>query len=250
MEKGLVSIITPAYNAADTLERTIQSILVQTYPHWELLVVDDFSPDANVRKVVENYACKDERIHYFRLAENSGAGIARNKGVEQAQGEYIAFCDADDVWMPEKLKKQIAFMENHDYAFTCTSYEKVDEAQKQKKIIHAKERVDYNRLLLDNPVGNSTAMYSVAKLGKHYSPPIRKRNDYGLWLQILKETPYVYGLDEVLTSYTMRSRSLSSNKLSVIKYHWILYRDIEHLGILRSLFHIFYFALIKVLGIK
>ena len=139
----------------------------------------------------------------------------------------------------------------NDVAFSCTEYEQIDEEGRSlNKVIKTVPRVDYNRLLLDCPVGNSTVMYSVKKMGKFEVPNIRKRNDDALWLQMLKKEKYIYGMQSVLMKYRIRSNSISSNKLKVIKYHWILYRDIEHLGIGKSIFHIAYWCVIKILRIK
>ena len=168
-----------------------------------------------------------------------------------AQGEYMAFCDSDDLWLNNKLELQLAFMKENDYAFSCTAYEQIDEeGNKLKKTIKTVKKTDYNRLLLDCPVGNSTVMYNVAKMGKFEVPNIRKRNDDALWLQMLKNEKYIWGMSDVLMLYRIRKNSISANKFSVIKYHWILYRDIEHLSVIRSLFHIAYWCVIKVLKIK
>ena len=179
----------------------------------------------------------------------------------------MAFLDSDDIWTEEKLKKQLAFMKKHDVAFSCTAYEQIDENGKVlNKIIKTVPKADYNRVLLDCPVGNSTVMYNVEKMGKFEVPNIRKRNDDALWLQMLKKEAYIsdipegasayekekyiYGMRSVLMKYRIRQNSISSNKFKVIKYHWILYRNIEHLSIVRSIFHIAYWCVIKLLKIK
>lgn len=249
MEK-LVSIITPTYNCGKFIAETILSVQNQTYKDWEMLIVDDCSND-NTENIVLEFIKKDKRIKYYRLKENSGAAVARTKAMELAKGYYMAFLDSDDIWVEDKLEKQINFMEKNGYFFSCTSYEQVNEENKAlNKIVKPVKKCDYNRLLLDCPVGNSTVMYNVEKMGKFKVPNIRKRNDDALWLQMLKKERYLYGFDEVLMKYRIRKNSISSNKLKVIKYHWILYRKIEHLGILRSLFHVFYWCLIKILKIK
>ncbi|MCR4841102.1 MAG: glycosyltransferase [Lachnospiraceae bacterium] len=250
MKEGLISVITPTYNCGDYIAETIRSIQAQTYTNWEMIIVDDCSTD-NTKEVVDAYAAGDSRIKYHCLEVNSGAAVARTKAMEIAEGEYMAFCDSDDLWYPEKLEKQLGFMKKHDVAFTCTSYEQIDESGNLLgKVIKAIPRTSYNRLLLDCPVGNSTVMYSVKKMGKFEVPNIRKRNDDALWLQMLKKEKYIYGMKGVLMKYRIRSNSISANKFKVIKYHWILYRDIEHLSIPRSIFHIGYWCVIKVLHIK
>lgn len=163
----------------------------------------------------------------------------------------MAFLDSDDLWSPTKLEKQLSFMRSNGFAITCTAYEHIDESgYPLGKVIRAIPRTSYNRLLFDCPVGNSTVMYNVEKLGKFRVPDIRKRNDDALWLQILKRERYIYGLDEVLAKYRIRGNSLSRNKVELIKYHWILYRQIEGLSILRSLFHIGVWCVLKLLRIK
>lgn len=250
MIKGLVSIIMPAYNCASFIGESIESIQAQTYVRWELLIVDDCSTD-NTEETAAKYMEIDPRIKYRRLETNSGAAAARNASMELAKGEYIAFCDSDDLWMPDKLERQLEFMKKTGHNFTCTAYEQINEnGRSLKKIIRPKKRCDYNRMLLDCPVGNSTVMYNVENMGKFKVPNIRKRNDDALWLTMLKKEKYIWGMDEVLMRYRIRQNSISSNKLKVIKYHWILYRDIEHLSILRSIFHIGCWCFIKILRIK
>ena len=250
MREGLVSIITPTYNCGKFIGETIESIQAQTYENWEMVIVDDCSTD-NTKEVVEAYIESDSRIKYYCLEINSGAAVARTTSMKLAEGEYMAFCDSDDLWMPEKLERQLKFMEETGHAFTCTAYEQINEEgiSLERKIM-PKEKCDYNRLLLDCPVGNSTVMYHVKKMGKFEVPNIRKRNDDALWLQMLKKEKYIWGMNDVLMKYRIRQNSISSNKLKVIKYHWILYREVEHLSVIRSLFHIGYWCVIKVLKIK
>ena len=248
MEDKLVSIIMPTYNCAKFIGKTIESVIAQTYENWELIIIDDCSKD-NTEEVVSEY--KDNRIKYHRLENNSGAAVARTEAMKKASGRYMAFLDSDDLWKKDKLEKQLEFMNKNNYNFTCTEYEQIDEeGNKLNKVIKVKKRADYNRILLDCPVGNSTVMYNVEKLGKFEVPNIRKRNDDALWLQILKKEKYIYGMPDILMEYRIRSNSISSNKLSLVKYHWQLYREIEHLSVFRSAFHICWWGMIKVLHIK
>ena len=250
MKDGLISVITPTYNCAAFIGQTIESVQAQTYANWEMIIVDDCSTD-DTRQVVARYACEDPRIRYTCLAQNAGAAAARTEAMRLAEGEYMAFCDSDDLWYPEKLEKQLRFMQQNGYAFTCTMYEQIDEngalTGRQIKVV---KKTDYNRLLLDCPVGNSTVMYSVRAMGKFQVPNIRKRNDDALWLTMLKKEKYIYGMPEVLMRYRIRHNSISSNKWSLVRYHWQLYRDIEHLGVLRSAFHVCVWGLIKLFHIK
>ena len=250
MTDKLVSIITPTYNCAKFIGRTIESVQAQTYTNWEMIIVDDRSED-NTKEIVENYMKNEPRIKYHLLEVNSGAAVARTTSMKLAKGSYMAFLDSDDIWTPDKLEKQLKWMEITGHAFTCTAYEQIDEEDKLLgKTIKTIAKTDYNRLHLDCPVGNSTVMYNVEKMGKFEVPNIRKRNDDALWLMMLKKEKYIWGLSDVLMKYRIRQNSISSNKLKVIKYHWILYREIEHLSIPRSVFHIGYWCVIKVLKIK
>lgn len=248
MSKDLVSIITPTYNCAKFIGATIESVLNQTYQNFEMIIVDDASKD-NTEEVVKSF--KDKRIKYIRLSKNSGPAVARNRAMEEAKGKYMAFLDSDDLWKKEKLEKQINFIKKNKYKIICSDYEQIDEeGNKLNKIIPCKKKVNYNGILLSCPVGNSTVFYDVSKLGKFKVPNIRKRNDDALWLQILKKEKYMYGQKEVLMEYRIRQNSVSSNKLSLIKYHWQLYREIEHLSVIRSVFHIAVWGFIKVFHIK
>lgn len=248
MKDGLVSVITPTYNCASFIGETIKSVLDQSYPQWEMIIIDDQSSD-HTEDIVNQY--KDVRIKYKKLEHNSGAAVARTEAMKMAEGQYIAFCDSDDLWMPDKLERQLRFMKENGHAFSCTAYEQIDERGRcLGRIMKPPKKCDYNRLLLDCPVGNSTVMYDVSKMGKFEVPNIRKRNDDALWLQMLKKERYIWGMNDVLAQYRIRQNSISSNKLNVIRYHWVLYREIEHLSVPRSLFHIGYWCLIKLLRIK
>lgn len=244
----LISIITPTYNCAQFIGETIKSVINQTYTNWEMIIVDDASND-NTEEVVKSI--KDERIKYIRLKENSGAATARNIAMENASGKFMAFLDSDDIWIKDKLEKQVKFMIDNNYNFTCTAYEKMNEkGDSLNKVFKPKKKADYNRILLDCPVGNSTVMYNVSNLGKFQVPNIRKRNDDALWLQILKKEKFIYGMPDILMKYRICNNSISSNKLSLVKYHWYLYRKIEHLSVIRSVFHICWWGIIKILHIK
>lgn len=248
--EALVSIITPTYNCGRFIGETIESVLKQTYQNWEMIIVDDCSAD-NTKEVVERYMKRESRIKYYLLKENSGAAVARTKAMELATGKYMAFLDSDDLWTEDKLERQIYFMETNAYTFVCATYEQIDEESiPLNKTIKTVQKTDYNRLLLDCPVGNSSVMYNVEKLGKFQVPNIRKRNDDALWLQILKKEKYIYGMQDILMKYRVRNKSISSNKVDLIKYHWKLYREIEKLSVIRSVFHICCWVVLKVFKIK
>ena len=248
--KGLVSIITPTYNCGRFIGETIESVQQQTYTNWEMIIVDDCSTD-DTKSVFEKYLQQDKRIKYHCLVQNGGAAVARTKAMELATGQYMAFLDSDDLWMPDKLEKQLEFMQKNNHAFTSTSYQHMtEEGEMIPKVLKAIPKTDYNRLLLDCPVGNSTVMYDVSKMGKFQVPNIRKRNDDALWLAMLKKGNCIFGLSDILMKYRLRNNSISRNKFALLKYTWILYRDIEHLSIFTSVWHIFWWGCIKLFRLK
>lgn len=238
---GLVSIITPSYNSANFITDTIESVLKQTYPHWELLITDDCSTDNSV-EIIREYAKKDARIKLQKLEVNSGAGVCRNKSIEAAKGRYIAFCDSDDVWMPHKLEKQLLFMEEKRCALVYSSYMLMDEAGNEEGIAVCRSNLDFNSLKRGNEIGCLTAVYDTARVGKVYMSPIRKRQDWGLWLDILAKCKVAYGMKEPLAYYRIRSGSISNNKLALVKPNINVYRTILKFPVLKAyLFFLFVF---------
>lgn len=249
--KPLVSIIMPTYNCGRFISESIESVLAQTIAKWDLWIIDDCSTDGTA-EIVGKYTQKHPNILYFRMEKNGGPAAARNVGLRQAQGRYIAFLDSDDLWKPEKLEKQIAFMEQNGFFFSATGYEQMDEDGNSLHLACIPpEKTSYNKCIrLSNPIGNLTVMYDQEALGRFEVPMIQKRNDFALWLQILKKTKYCYGLDEVLATYRVRkSGSVSSNKLGQARYHWQLYHEIEGHGFLRSAFELGCWAFVKGTGI-
>lgn len=247
--KTLVSIIMPAYNSADFIEIAIDSVIAQTYETWELIVVDDCSTD-KTGAIVKKKMLNEPRIRYHRLIANSGAAIARNAAVDMANGKYMAFLDSDDIWFPEKLSKQISFMEQNGYTFTCTSYTKIDERGNYlNRTIRPRMKRDYYGVLKTCP-GNSTVIYDSEKLGKYKIPHIKKRNDYLMWLQIIKKAKYLYGLNKPLGSHRVRADSISSNKISLVFYHWKIFREMEQLSFTRSSYLLFYWIIATVFRLR
>ena len=229
----LVSIITPSYNCEQVISETIGSVLSQTYQDWELLITDDKSTDKSI-DIINRYVRTDSRIQLFINQENEGAGNARNNSIKHAKGRFIAFLDSDDIWLPDKLEKQINFMLSNQYAFTYTAYQKFT-SEEDFGVVIPPASITYNRLLHSNVIGCLTAIYDTAYVGKQYMPLIRKRQDMGLWLNILKIVPKAYCLNEVLAKYRIDS-GMSQNKLSAVKYQWKFYRNVVGLGFFRSLF--------------
>lgn len=237
MSKEKVSIITPVYNSETYIERTINSVLQQTYSDWEMILVDDCSSDKS-REIINKYIEKDKRIKYFKLEKNSGAAVARNVALENSEGRYIAYLDADDIWKPEKLQKQIEFMKKNNYAFTCTSYDKIDEQDQYKKSVTMPEEISYKKFLCNTIIQTVGVMVDTKITGKKIlvMPNIRRRQDAATWCQLLKAGYNCYGLNENLSCYRVVSNSLSSNKFKAVKGTWFLYRNIEHLSLLKSCF--------------
>lgn len=237
MDNIEVSVIMPSYNSEQFLVETIDSVINQTFKEWELIIIDDFSPD-NSNKIIGEYMEQSEKIKLISLKSNSGPAIARNRGIQEAKGRYIAFLDSDDLWHPDKLTKQISFMQELDIALSYTSYYRIKETS--GKIIYqfyVPEKVDYSELLKQNIIGCLTAIYDTKKIGKVYMPDIDKRQDFGLWLNILKKVPYAYGMIEPLASYRVRTSSVSSNKILASKYNWKLYREVEKLPLYKAIYY-------------
>lgn len=236
---GLVSIITPSYNCAQFIGETIESIIAQTYTDWELLITDDCSTD-NSREIIERYANTDKRIKLYRLEHNSGAGVARNTSIDNASGGYIAFCDSDDRWYPDKLEKQLAFMARHNCSFSYTSYMTCDESGDTTGIVVCPKKVTYRSTQRDDKIGCLTAIYDVEKVGKVYMPDLRKRQDWALKLKILAKSRIALGLKEPLAVYRQRAQSLSRKKVDLIKYNLAVYRYVLGWNALRS--YLFFYS--------
>ena len=237
----LVSIITPTYNSVDFIEETINSIQSQTYPYWELLITDDCSID-NTCEIIEKYAAMDSRIKMYRQPKNLGAGAARNNSIKEAKGRYIAFCDSDDRWYPDKLEKQLAFMQKMDCGLSYTSYITCNEIGENEGIIVCRRKETFASTKRDDKIGCLTAMYDTEKVGKIYMPLIRKRQDWGLMLNVLEKCNVAYGIKEPLAIYRLRSNSISSNKKSLVKYNIGLYQEVLGWSKIRaSLFFCFVF---------
>lgn len=244
----LVSIITACYNSEKYISGTLTSVLNQTYQNWELLVVDDCSTDSTV-SIINNFAKVDARIKVFQLSNNSGAAVARNKAIEEAGGRFMAFLDSDDIWLPQKLEKQIAFMLNNDYHLTHTDYELIDATGLAlQKTIKAAGVLTYSDLLYSNKIGCLTAIYDQSHLGKIYMPLLRKRQDYGLWLKILKKGEKAYGFPEVLSLYRLTDASMSSNKISLLLWNWKLLRQEEGLSFVKAVYYLASNVFIKLKG--
>jgi len=226
MDTPLVSVITPVYNSEKYLEAAITSVQNQTYFNWELILVDDASTDGSANIAREFYT-EDSRIKYLKLPNNSGPAIARNKAIEIAQGEYIAFLDSDDFWAPDKLEIQLEFMQKHRCDVSFSSYLLVDENGNslQRKIV-AMPELSYQKQMRNNYIGNLTGMYCAATLGKVFCPQLKKRQDWAMWLEAIKRSGKpAMGIPSVLSYYRKRKDSISTNKLGLLKYNYLFYKE-------------------------
>lgn len=232
----LVSIITPTYNSAKYIEQTIQSVQKQTYKKWEMILVDDCSSD-NTVQIIQHFIEEDHRIHLIQLNKNSGAGIARNTALSAAKGRYIAFLDSDDLWKPEKLTQQIDFMQRENVPFTFSFYDCIDEAGNSLyKRVEAPQNLSYRQLFFCNFVGNLTGIYDTNYFGKIAISSIRKRQDWMVWLTILKQIKIAKPVAESLAFYRIRKDSVSSSKFNLLQHNYAVYNKFHKLnGFLSSL---------------
>ncbi len=274
--KEMVSIIVPVYQAAPYIAETIQMVRRQTCSEWELLLVDDCSKDESLKeieKALDGFAHSDETVRYgndcgkrdsyrnvgrverYTCGEgqsvvlicknkNEGAARARNTGLAAAKGRYIAFLDADDIWFPDKLEKELAFMKDRQAGFVFTAYEFGDETGKPTgKIVRVPEKLSYKKALSRTVIFTTTVLFDREKIPeKLMKMPDVASEDTATWWQILREGYTAYGLNEVLAVYRRPAKSLSSNKFIAVKRIWNLYRRQERLSVFSSMFHFVFWA--------
>lgn len=231
--KPIVSIVVPVYNAREYIADTIQSVENQTYLDWELLLVDDGSTDGT-REYLQTLT--NIKMHVIFLPENKGVANARNRGIADAEGKYITFLDADDLWKKEKVKTQINFMESQHINFSFTNYEFGDEKAKGTgHIVKAPKIISYKQALKNTTIFTSTVMLNVDRLGKDMvKMPEIKSEDTATWWKILRLGIPGYGIQENLVTYRRPIKSLSSNKMQAINRIWNLYRKQEKIGLFKS----------------
>ena len=243
-----VTVLTPTWNSGKYIRETIQSVLDQTYTNWEMVIVDDCSTD-NTVSIVRKIAKNEPRIKLICQKKNRGAAIARNVALQNATGRYIAYLDSDDIWKPEKLEKQILFMKNNNYGFSCTSYEVIDDSgESLNKRIYMLDKVDYLGFLTNNFLQTVGIMIDSYIIDKRYliMPNIRRRQDAATWMQILKAGYICYGIHEILAQYRRTKNSLSSNKYRAVIGTWKLYRNIEKLSFFFSCYCFIRYALLAI----
>ena len=236
MEEELVSIIMPSYNTGKFIEKTINSVINQTYNNWELIIVDDCSND-NTDEIVKSI--NDSRIVYLKNERNSGAAVSRNKALKEAKGRWIAFLDSDDLWMPEKLEKQISFMETNDYSFSYTEYEEIDvNGNKTGVYVTGPKKITKAGMFNYCWPGCLTVMYDKEVIGLIQIVDIKKNNDYAMWLKACRKAN-CYLLDEELSKYRRgRADSISTQSIrNLIGWHFKLYREVEKNNVIVSFFN-------------
>lgn len=242
MKDGLVSIITPVYNAEEFIVQTIESVQAQTYSDWELLLIDDCSTDSSA-ELIKSFTDNDNRIRYVKLNKNSGAAVTRNTGLAMAKGRYIAFLDSDDIWKAQKLEKQMELIKEKDIGFVFTSYRYImQDGSPMSKVARAPEKIDYNGLLKNTIIGCSTVLIDKKIIGDFRMANVRRGQDTATWLQLLKKTDYAYGIYDDLVWYRVVSGSLSDNKFTAIKRTWNTYRNVEHLSLPKAMYVFVFYA--------
>lgn len=235
MEKGLVSVIMPSWNTADYIRESICSVLNQTYDHLELIIVDDCSSD-NTLEVVSKF--KDNRIHFFSNEENLGAAMTRNKALQHAKGEWIAFLDSDDLWQPDKLEKQVGFMNKYGIKFSYHNYEKIDESGESLGImVTGPNVVTQKKMYHYGYPGCLTFMYSSEHFGLIQIDDIKKNNDYAILLKLCK-IENCHLLPENLAKYRIRRSSISHDKfLKKLRSHFDLFYKCDKQPFSKSFFY-------------
>ncbi len=236
--KGLVSVITPVYNAEKYLDRTLCSVFDQTYKNIEIVLVDDRSSDRSA-EIIRKYQATHREIVYFLQQENLGAGYARNKALELARGQYVAFLDSDDIWKSDKIERQVDLLNEKKGSFCFTAIEMIDGDDniiKGKRKI--KEEIDYQFLLSNTMIPTSSVLIDRCTKGDFKMHLRRGGQDYATWLSLLRDGSRAYGVNEALVGYRIDGRSLSSNKFKSIEQIWEIQTQDEGIGEVKVAKHI------------
>jgi teichuronic acid biosynthesis glycosyltransferase TuaG len=239
----LISIIVPVYNAQDFIAKTIEFVQAQTYEKWELILVDDGSTDKSI-EIINNKSQTDSRVRLIRQEINGGAAKARNRGIDESRGRYICFLDSDDIWERGKLSRELEFMKSQNAGFVFTGYEFADEeGNGLGKIVKVPDKLTYSQALKNTTIFTSTVMIDRKLIPDEdiYMPYIASE-DTATWWNILRGGRVAYGLNENLVKYRRSSNTLSSNKMVAVKRIWDLYRKHEHMGIIKSLYCMLFWA--------
>lgn len=232
----LVSVITPVYNSEKYISDAIQSVINQTYKNWEMIIVDDCSQDQTQKEIAK---ISDERIKYIKLLQNSGAAVARNQALEMASGRWIAFLDADDMWKPYKLEKQIAFMKANQCGFSYTAYEIINHLD--NKLIQVPSQLTYHQFMKNTIIGTLTVMLDKTIVGDIRIVNVKKDHDSMTWAKLLREGGMAFGLNESLAYYRKLEGSISSNKWKAVKRHWKNCRELEHISFFKCCYYFIFY---------
>ncbi len=235
-----VSIITPCYNSEKFIAETIKSVLNQEFTDWEWIIVDDCSMDDSV-EIIKQF--NDERIHLVQLNENLGAAKARNIALEKAKGRYITFIDSDDLWLPHFLEVSLRFLIQNKEELVYASYKRVDEdLNPVLDDFIAEDKIDFKRLHYNCPIPMLTAIYDSERIGKVEIPDVDMREDYAMWLNVLKVIPFARAIKEPLAVYRIRKSSYSRNKFLILKKQFLVYYEFLNLSLLESTYYIVHWA--------
>lgn len=243
LKHDLVSIITPAYNSAATIEETIKSVLAQTHPQWELLVVIDAGTKDRTAEIVREYAVSDSRIQLLQVPEGKGLALSRNFALRAAHGRFVAFLDSDDLWLPRKLQLQVEFMKSKSLNFSSHHFRRINaDGTKTGQELRVPGQIDYSTLLVNNVIGCLTVMVDQSQTG-----PLQfaetKHEDYLLWLKLLKQGHLCGGLQQDLARYRILPTSRSANKLEMIAMRWKILREHEALSWLKASYYLCAYAI-------
>ena len=253
MEKGLVSIITPMYNGAEFVGDTIESVLKQTYTNWEMIIVDDCSPDDGAGiEVVKRY--ENPRIKLIESKENRGSSGARNIALREAKGQYIALLDSDDMWPEEYLKSQVEFLKKNEAVIVYGAVQRVDEVTKEKisTPFPRPKRINYNGLLKVCPICPSATVYDVGKCDKYFFDESlgSMRDDYAYWLAMLKNILWAYYNEDVVILYRVRQGAVTANKRKTISSQWKVLREVEHVPLFKAVYCLLYWSINGIVKFK
>lgn len=245
MKKPLISIIIPTFNSEKFIKESLDSAINQTYRNIEIIIIDDNSTD-KTESLIKNFKWENTAYIYIKNKFNIGAASSRNIGIRVAKGEYIAFLDSDDKWLPEKLEKQLDFMEKTGSYISCTSYFKINEKSQRYQLVNPPDLINYSRLLRSCPIGCLTVMYNVRLLGKVFFDNRSKREDYLTWLTLSKKICQIDVIKKPLAEYRTYKNQSSANKIKMAKENWKIYREIENLNIIKSVFYFTNYAFIGI----
>lgn len=239
--KTLVSVIMPAHNSEETISEAVRSVIVQSYENWELLIIDDCSTDGTVQ-VIEEYL-KDSRIRLVKTDKSVGKPYyPRNFGIRESRGQYIAFLDSDDIWLPNKLESQIPLFKDERVAVVFSDYVKFMTGEEtSNRVVKGPKELTYKKALYGNDIGNLTAVYDVSKVGKVFFEDVG-HEDYVLWLRILKKRYKAVNTGSVEARYRISVGSVSANKGKSARWTWKIYREILKMNIVQAIFHYIIYA--------